>query len=311
MLTAASPLLASTEVTLNGPVATISSRQGLSHEGPSRGGPPPADSTAINTDAWLLPGVAALELDEPLEHLNEHGWARLGRCLSSAATQAVAARADDLMAGRVTHDGLFFQHDSPTGLYRDLKYREGWIGPSPAYRKIERLERDAVFWALVCSRLFGRLANTVLGQGAMVYRTVLWTKAAGAGMHLPWHQDDGNFWGLDTAPSLQVWVALDDAPVQSGCIEVMPRTHLDGLASPEGGTVRDGVLNERLTRTEPLLLPAKAGEVLLLHNHLWHRSGCNSTALPRRAVSVSYLHRDTRCLRRKRAPRQFLTVPFE
>ncbi len=55
-------------------------------------------------------------------------------------------------------------------------------------------------------------------------------------------------------------------------------------------------------------MPARAGEALLIHNHLWHRSGVNGTALPRRAFTVCYMAAETRCLRRKRAPRSFVRV---
>jgi ectoine hydroxylase-related dioxygenase (phytanoyl-CoA dioxygenase family) len=46
----------------------------------------------------------------------------------------------------------------------------------------------------------------------------------------------------------------------------------------------------------------------LLHNHLWHRSLVNRTGKPRRAFSVCYMSGDTRCTRKKRAPREFFRV---
>ena len=134
------------------------------------------------------------------------------------------------------------------------------------------------------------------------------TKAAGAGTELPWHQDDGRFWGIDRRPSLQVWTALDDAPEDSGCLEVVPGTHLHGLASPEGGTVQPHNLAARGAGELGIRLPARAGEAILVHNHLWHRSGRNHTAAPRRAVSISFLDGATRCLRRRRAPRRFMPL---
>ena len=51
-----------------------------------------------------------------------------------------------------------------------------------------------------------------------------------------------------------------------------------------------------------------AGEVILLHNHLWHRSGRNTTGRRRAALNVCYMSAATRCLRKKRAPREFLQV---
>ena len=44
-------------------------------------------------------------------------------------------------SGRVVIPGLFFQHDSDTGRYEDLRYGEGYVGPSLDYRKLEKLER--------------------------------------------------------------------------------------------------------------------------------------------------------------------------
>jgi hypothetical protein len=64
------------------------------------------------------------------------GYARLGRVVDDATLAALGARVDDLMQGRVVHEGLFFQHDSPTGLYEDLTFGAGWIGPSSDYRKL-------------------------------------------------------------------------------------------------------------------------------------------------------------------------------
>jgi hypothetical protein len=51
-----------------------------------------------------------------------------------------------------------------------------------------------------------------------------------------------------------------------------------------------------------------AGEVLLLHNHVWHRSGRSRLGHARRALSVCYMDGATACRRKKRAPRSFVTV---
>ena len=48
--------------------------------------------------------------------------------------------------------------------------------------------------------------------------------------------------------------------------------------------------------------------MLLIHNHVWHRSGVNATGKARRAVSVCYMSAATKCVRKKRAPREFFRV---
>jgi ectoine hydroxylase-related dioxygenase (phytanoyl-CoA dioxygenase family) len=115
-------------------------------------------------------------------------------------------------------------------------------------------------------------------------------------------------WGLDRIPTVQIWIAIDDAPPESGPLEIMSRTHALGLATPLGGRVPPEIVNARGDPSRVVELPAAAGEAILLHNLVWHRSGTNGTAQPRRAMSIAYIPANTRCLRKKRAPRTFYSV---
>ena len=256
----------------------------------------------------LHPGSTHIDLEAVLAHFAEHGYARLGPVLADAAAEQLRQRANALMLGEVRIPGLFFQHDSPTGQYEDLVFGAGWVGPSLSYRKLEKLELDPLFAAWVANPLFGRIARELLGEDIALYRTVLWNKAAHTGMDLPWHQDDGQFWGLDRAPRLQIWTALDDAPAEAGCLEVVPGSHLAGLASPIGGTVQPNRLEETRALARSVAIPVAAREALLIHNHVWHRSGRNTTDAPRRAIGISYLSAATRCRRKKSAPREFQRI---
>jgi ectoine hydroxylase-related dioxygenase (phytanoyl-CoA dioxygenase family) len=137
---------------------------------------------------------------------------------------------------------------------------------------------------------------------------VLFTKPAGGGTIQPWHQDAGNYWGLDRDPALQIWTALDDAPEEAGCLEVFPRSHSQGLATPLGGLVPAPIVTARGANEAAVPLPVEAGESLLVHSLVWHRSGLNRTAHPRRAVTITYMAGDTRCIRKRKAPRTFVRV---
>jgi hypothetical protein len=256
----------------------------------------------------LAGGAEGTDVAAAVAHFRAHGWARLGVAASDAALERLRARADDIMMGRVVHEGLFFQRDSHSGRYEDLVFGRGWEGPSPEYRKIEKLEVDPLFRAWLENALFERVARVVLGDAVALYRATLFTKGVDGGTELPWHQDGGSFWGLDRDPELQIWTALDDAPVEAGCVEVVDASHAGGLATPLGGTIPKEISLERGADARKVPLPARAGEVLLIHNYLWHRSGWNTTGRPRRAFTVSYLSADTRCTRRRRAPRSFVRV---
>jgi len=244
-------------------------------------------------------------LEPALAHYDEHGWARLGAAIDEPTLAALRERADQIMLGQIVHDGLFFQHDADTGRYDDLPRGIGWQGPSLRYRKIEKLERDPLFRAFLENALFARIAKARIDGGVVLCRAVLFTKAASGGTELPWHQDGGSFWGLSQDPSLQIWTALDDAPAESGCVDVIPGSHKSGLATPLGGVIPDDVAARHDAEKRAVRLPAKAGECLLIHNHLWHRSGVNQTGKPRRAFTVCLMSENIRCIRKKRPPRTF------
>src|SRR5687767_9231801 len=211
-------------------------------------------------------------IDEAVSHYREHGWARLGKVADETTLALLRARADAIMLGGITYPGLFFQHDSESGRYEDLEYGKGWKGPSLSYRKVEKLELDPLYWSWITNDVFRRVAARVYPGSVTLYRAFLMNKHAGGGSDLPWHQDGGNFWGLDRDPTLQIWTALDDAPLDGGCLEVVDASHVDGLATPLGGVVPTDKLEPARAEERSLALPAVAGEVLLIHNHVWHRS---------------------------------------
>ncbi len=256
----------------------------------------------------LLAGVSDLDLDAPLAHFAEHGWARLGVVATADALEAMRARCDDVMLGRVCYPDLFFQLDTTTGNYDDLTYGRGWEGPNLNYRKVEKLEVDPIFRAWIENALFERVARRLIEGDIAIYRALVFAKGSSGGTVLPWHQDGGKFWGVDRDPELQIWTALDDAPIDSGCVEVIDASHTRGLVTPIGGRVPQAFVEADHAEERAMPLPARAGEAILIHNHLWHRSRLNATGRPRRAFTVCYMSAATQCLRKKKAPRKFVRV---
>lgn len=249
-----------------------------------------------------------IEVGAALAHYDAHGYARLGPVFDEATLQGLRDRADDLMLGRVVYPGLFFQLDAASGKYEDAPIGMGWQGPSLQYRKLEKLEKDQRFLAALSHPLFERVVRARISGDVVIYRAILFNKAAVGGSDIPWHQDGGKLWGLSQDPELQIWLAIDDAPIDGGCIEVLPDSHRNGLATALGGVVpRDQVLEARADERK-VSLPAQAGECLLIHNQVWHRSGQTLTGQRRLGFSVCYMSAETKCLRKKRAPRVFFSV---
>jgi hypothetical protein len=248
------------------------------------------------------PPLSDSTLDEAVARYRAEGWALLAGFVPPDTLAALRARAGDLLSGARPDPGLFWQAEGTTGRYDDVPKLPAPAGAGP-YRKVEKLERDDVCRAWIGHSLCGRIVTRVHPTGATLYRAVLWAKPARVGSDTPWHQDAGRLWGLDRDPELQLWTALDDAPPEAGCLEVVPGSHRWGLATPLGGVVPA----DQVGRAEGVAVsvPARAGDVVLLHNLVWHRSGPNVTGAPRRALTVSWLAPETRCARKRREKRGF------
>ncbi len=211
------------------------------------------------------------------------GFVRLGQVASDEEIEALRCRIDDLMLGCITGDGIWFQLDTETGEYGSLQFGDGsWAGPTLNYRKIEGLEKDPLFLDYIRHPRFRAITRELIGPEVSIYRGMFMNKPALRGTYLPYHQDGGSQWQLDRDPSVTIWTALDDATVENGCMQVIPGSHKLGLLSERGHTITPEQENLYAPDDKSVYLEAKAGEAILLHNLLLHRSGVNTIDRPRR-----------------------------
>ncbi len=242
-----------------------------------------------------------------IESYRADGFALLGQVVDEAELSLLRERTEALMLGQVSWPGLFFQMDSPTGDYRDAPLGLGWQGPSLHYRKLEKLELDDRFRALIRHSTLEPLVRTLIPGRVKPYRAIVFNKAAEGSTEIPWHQDAGRLWGLSEDPAVQIWTALDDAPEDGGCLEFVPGSHRWGLATPLGGVVPDDRVRARNVE-RGVKLPVRAGESVLLHNFVWHRSGKTTNGRRRLGFSACYLPESVRCVRKHKTPRTFFEV---
>ncbi|MDE0449250.1 MAG: phytanoyl-CoA dioxygenase family protein [Spirochaetaceae bacterium] len=91
----------------------------------------------------------------------------------------------------------------------------------------------------------------------------------------PWHQDNGVVDPVaDGSDMLTVWIALSDAPVERGCLQVIPGSHRQALRTHCPNipgrplAIPDALLD--LDRATPV--PVRSGDVILMHRHTIHGS---------------------------------------
>lgn len=219
--------------------------------------------------------------------------------------ESLRERTEALMLGRVTWPGMFFQMDATTVAIRDAPLGLGWQGPSLNYRKMEKLELDERFARSFDTKRSSRWCERSSPGASRSTAPSCSTKPPQVAPRFPGIKTRASCRGLIENPEVQVWTALDDAPENGGCLEFVPGSHRWGLATPLGGVVPD----DRVAQTfAPVAVPVKAGESVLLHNFVWHRSGKTHTGHRRLGFSACYLNDRVKCVRKKRTPRQFFEV---
>ena len=218
----------------------------------------------------------------------------LGTVLSATDLAALRQRIDDIMLGKATIDyqRLLMQLDSPDGQYTNAgEQSQGFKGATLAYRKIQDLEHDDLFLEYMTRPLFRSLCEYVYGEHIPIaaFRAMFMNKPAHQGTLLPWHQDRWSH--LDRDPLITVWTALDPATIANGCVEVIPGSHRRGLLNPDhpSGFVTEEQAASFAPGETGVYLELAAGEGVLLHNWLLHRSATNATDMPRRAFSACYM----------------------
>lgn len=195
-------------------------------------------------------------------------------------------RIDDWMMGQIRRPGMFFQLDTTSGAHRDLDFSNTiFQGPSRNYRKIKGFEYDPLFLALFQDQAIRSFATRLIGPQVSSMRAMLLNKPPHGGTYLPFHQDVSRLWRMSAPPTLTLWLALDDATVGSGCLEVVAGSHKNG-AIGDGHILSEANETHHAPADQRRLIELKAGGMLLFHCALLHRSGFNSTGNPRRAMTL-------------------------
>jgi hypothetical protein len=203
---------------------------------------------------------------------------------------------DEIMLGQVQYPALRFQLDTG-GAYEELPDAVPQrAGSTLAYRKVQGLEADPLILEVIRRPIFREICDRHYGRHASIsiFRLMMMNKPAGQGTHLPWHQDGGDVWKLDRDPLVTIWIAIDAATRSNGCLQVIPGSQRRGLLSDRGSTLSPEDARRHCPEQVIEYLEVEAGEALLLHNWLVHRSDVNRTGSPRRALTACLMDARTR-----------------
>ena len=105
-----------------------------------------------------------------------------------------------------------------------------------------------------------------------------------------WHQDNGvALPEADDTDMITVWLSLWDAPIESGCLEVIPRSHRDGIIDHcPLGAAGFGIPDKLVEKQQAVSFPMARGDVLLLHRRTCHSSLPNLSKRVRWSFDLRY-----------------------
>jgi ectoine hydroxylase-related dioxygenase (phytanoyl-CoA dioxygenase family) len=118
------------------------------------------------------------------------------------------------------------------------------------------------------------------------------------GKSVAWHQD-ASYWPLSPSKAVTVWLAIDDADQDNGCMKFISGSHHHGhMTYRPSGSHEDNVLNQTIENPEQygdvVYDPLLAGQVSIHSDLLLHGSEANSSGRRRCALTLRYCSADVR-----------------
>ena len=138
------------------------------------------------------------------------------------------------------------------------------------------------------------MVEQVIGPDIALWNSSFFAKPAGNGKATPWHQD-GEYWPIRPLATCTVWLAVDDATPENGCLRIIKGSHKNkDLLKHETNPSGNLTLNQELLKTEydeskAVDLVLKRGQISLHDVFLVHGSEPNTSPNPRRGMTMRFM----------------------
>lgn len=144
---------------------------------------------------------------------------------------------------------------------------------------------------LVLDQQLGKILATLAGiDGVRVWHDQALIKPP-YGNPTAWHLDNP-FWSFFSHDAISIWVALDDATVENGCLWYLPGTHRSARFELTEIGSSFGALFDAYPEwlgIEPVAAPCAAGGAVFHNGLVAHAAGANMTPRARRAMTCAYM----------------------
>ncbi len=159
------------------------------------------------------------------------------------------------------------------------------------------LKHGRVFDLLTDPRIVACVKD-LLGENVVGWGSHFFCKMPHDGKAVAWHQD-ASYWPLTPTKAVTVWLAIDDADRENGCMRFIGGSHHFGhLTFRPSESDEHNVLNQTIDNPEqygePVDNALRAGEISLHSDLLLHGSEANDSDRRRCGLTLRYAATDVR-----------------
>lgn len=150
--------------------------------------------------------------------------------------------------------------------------------------RLEAIARD--------ERILSVVRRIVGSEDLVLWQDMALLKPPGGGREKPWHQDNAYFAIAPGTPIVGVWIALDPATPENGCMHVIPGSHREGPVVHFRR--RDWqICDTDVQRWRDVVVPLPRGGLMFFDGLIHHGTPTNHTDQRRRAVQFHYVAAST------------------
>ena len=217
--------------------------------------------------------------DHDVAFFRENGFLSIDRITTDQEVEWLRGIYDYLFTERVgEEEGRYFDLGGPRA-HTGREVLPQVLGPHATFPEL----RDTVYFRnaqKLTAKLLDVEAEKVNGGGHMIL------KPARYGGATPWHQDEA-YWNPEIIPhSLSVWLPLDPATMESGCMQFIPKSHTGEVRwhrHIDNNPLTHGLVTDDVDASQAVACPIPVGGATFHHCRTLHYSGPNTTDQPRRA----------------------------
>jgi phytanoyl-CoA hydroxylase len=236
--------------------------------------------------ATILPEYRAELSPAERAAFQEQGYLAMDGLFSPLEVESYKAALADVINGRTVKDQSLYIQEEPY-------FKQG--GTDERVDERELRVRKVFYFVQIEPRLASAAAHSrllnlldqLIDPGHRMIQDMALLKPPFHGSEKPWHQDTAYFDWTPLGGIIGAWIALDEATVENGCMQVIPGTQLEGPIAHFH--LRDcQIPDERVQADRVVVVPLKPGGVLFFSGLIHHGTPPNSSGDRRRALQFHY-----------------------